>query len=215
MKQLISLIILLFSLNLAAQPDLTKLDGKISSNERQRFELQGANGNSSISTSIDDDFLRINVSSDSLYVASLCLCTSDNEIIVLHASAALGRVNYERTTGQIWKSDDKFDWRIREPEMTPEIIQKRLEHLNNYGWVANTLGMGTGQDAEFIIRKDLFESNTIYLAAGLMSRADPENIIPLPAKTAGDCADFALVAGPPKPEYSFDPKKWFKIDLKD
>ncbi|MEP5612176.1 MAG: hypothetical protein ABJP45_07995 [Cyclobacteriaceae bacterium] len=203
----------LLAITCTAQIDLSHLDGRVTESEKRLFQLLGKNGNSQLSIAQEDGYLKINVTSDTMYVASLCLCINKKKTIVLHASAALGNVNYESGSKGQWNSSDTFDWQLRENDMSFETIELRKAHLETYGWVANTLGMGSQREAEFVISRSLLEGNNISLAAGLMPKADPENIIGIPAETSGDCAAFSLVAGPPEPAYQFDPERWLKIKL--
>ncbi|MEP1095109.1 MAG: hypothetical protein ABJG78_08365 [Cyclobacteriaceae bacterium] len=213
MKPTFLAILCLLATASAAQIDLSQLDGKITESEKKLFQLLGENGNSQLSISQENDHLKINVISDTMYVASLCLCIDKKKTIVLHASAALGKVNYKSGGKGQWNSSDKFDWQMRESDMSAETIKLRETHLKEFGWVANTLGMGSRREAEFIISRSLLEGKDISLAAGLMPKSDPENIIGIPAGTSGDCAAFTLVAGPPEPTYQFDPERWLKIRL--
>ena len=201
------------SLSSFAQIDFSQLDGTISESEKVQFRKLGENGSSEILAYVDDDYIKVNVKSDTLYVASLCLCSDEAKTMVLHASAALGQVNYSATERGDWESDGQFDWQVRETDMSEETIQKRKNYLDTYGWVANTLSMGRRGEVEFIIKKSLFPGNEVFLAAGLMPKATPEEIIPLPAVTSGDCAAFSLVAGDPERSYRFEPQTWFKIGL--
>lgn len=213
MKWIIFSIFYTYSLVSFSQIDWEQLDGIISNDEKIAFQKLGENGSSEISIAKTVDYLKVNVSSDTMYVASLCLCTNTNKTMVLHASAALGNVNYDMDSNGSWNTTDSFDWQMRESDMSEKTKQMRAEHLKKYGWVANTLGMGSRKQVEFIISKAFVNSSSISLAAGLMPKADPENIIGLPANSAGDCADFKLVAGPPNPTYQFKPKGWYKIGL--
>ncbi len=212
MKFLTSTILLFLTITSIAQIDLTQLDGSISEDENTQFGKLGENGSSVLSAVVDGDYIKINVKSDTMYVASLCLCSDNSKMMILHASAALGQVIYSAKDGS-WRSDEQFDWKVRETDMTEKTIKKRREYLEKYGWVANTLSMGQIGEVEFIIKKSLFAEKEVFLAAGLMSQANPEEIIPLPTKTSGDCAAYSLVVGDPESSYQFEPKTWFRIGL--
>lgn len=213
MKSTILALFYLVAITSHAQIDLSQLDGQITENEKKLFQVLGENGNSQIAIAQDGDYLRINVTSDTMYVASLCLCAENKKTMVLHASAALGNVNYKAGNKGKWNSSDKFDWQMRENDMSTETLKLRGAHLEKYGWVANTTGMGSRREVEFIISKTLLDGQKISLAAGLMPKADPENIIGIPTETSGDCAAFTLVAGPPAPQYQFEPERWLQIRL--
>ncbi len=211
----VSLAILLLSVSLisVAQIDLTQLDGTISEDEKAQFQLLGENGVSEISAYVDADYIKINVKSDTMYVASLCFCDGNEKTIVMHASSALGQLNYLSAGDGTWNSSEQFDWKVREKDMSKKTIEKRREYLDNYGWVANTVSMGRKGHVEFIVKKELFTTNQVFLAAGLMLKANPEEIIPLPTRTSGDCAALSLVAGNAEKNYRFEPETWFKINF--
>ncbi len=212
MKFLTALLLLSISISSTAQIDLTQLDGIISEEENARFQKLGENRTSEISAIVDGDYIKINVKSDTMYVASLCLCSDEKKTIVLHASSALGQINYAYDS-ESWTTEEQFTWKVRERDMSASTLAKRRNYLDEFGWVANTTPMGSNKEVEFIIRKDLFTGNRVLLAAGLMLKSDPENIVPLPAKTSGDCAALSLVAGNRENSYQFEPKNWFRIDL--
>ncbi len=212
MKFLASIFLVTLSLASAGQIDFTKLDGIISESENSQLSKLGENGSSKISAAVVGDYIKVNILSDAMYVASLCFCSDDSKTLVVHASAALGQVSYS-ARGDSWRSDETFDWKVRETDMSKKTIEKRRDYLDTYGWVANTLSMGRRGEVEFVIKKSLFSGNEVFLAAGLMPESNPEEIVPLPTETSGDCAAYSLVAGDPQKSYRFEPKTWFKISL--
>lgn len=197
------------SLTLVAQ--LEKLDGSVSEEEQEKLQLIGKNeSNQMLIDQSSAEYVKITIKSVKLYVASLCACTAKGEVIVMHASAALGDQLYTRDDAG-WSTKDTFNWEVRETTMTDEIIEKRRKFLETHGWVANTVAMGNDGESEFIISRKLLGDKDVYLAIGLMTQSDPENILGIPATGAGDCAAFTLVSGNTAPTYSFDPSKWIKI----
>lgn len=213
MKNLIAVLFFTSTLPSIAQIDLTQLDGTISEEEKAQFQLLGKNEVSEISMSADGDYLKINIKTDTIFVASLCLCDGNGKTIVMHASSALGQSSYYSKEDDTWNSTESFVWKVRETDMKTETIAKRIDYLEQNGWVANTVMMGQRGEVEFIIKKDLFDGKKVFLGAGLMLKANPQDIIPLPEKTSGDCAAFSLVAGPALKSYQFRPDEWYKIKL--
>ena len=136
-----------------AQIDFTQLDGQVSKEETAQFEKLGQNENSQLSVTSTDQYLKINVTSDTLYVASLCLCLDEKKTRVFHASAALGNVNYTLDSNEKWITNDKFDWKMRERSLDAATNELRKAHLKTYGWVSNTTGMGSRKAVEFIFKK--------------------------------------------------------------
>lgn len=208
MKALLSLFVFTFSIHVNGQ--FNQLDGLVTESEWDKATII-EDDISKIRVIDMGDYLWIRLKSEELYVASLCLCGNENEVIVLHASAALGAVTYQKQNTD-WSTEDSFIWKVRETDMNESTIRKRKEHYEAYGWVANTVSMGEKGETEFIINKQLYGNGELYLAAGLMPASDPENIIPLPTETSGDCADPKLVGGPPNSKYQFNPKDWYKVN---
>ncbi len=207
-----SLILVLFIASSSLQAQFEQLDGSISTEESQQLTTIGKNGsNLMLIDQSSENYLRVTIKSGALYVASLCACTSKNEVLVLHASAALGDQTYTQESGS-WTTGDVFNWEVREGEMTPAAIKKRQDYFEQKGWVANTMHMGNNGETEFFISRKLLGEGDVYLALGLMTEADPENIIGIPKNGAGDCADLKLVSGDPAANYSFDPSRWIKIN---
>lgn len=208
MKALLSLIVFAFSIHVNGQ--FNQLDGLVTESDWDKATII-EDDISKIRVIDMGDYLWIRLKSEELYVASLCLCGNVKEVIVLHASAALGAVTYHKQEAN-WNTEDSFVWKVRETGMDEATIRKRKEHYEKYGWVANTVSMGNKGETEFIINKSLYGNGELYLAAGLMSASDPENIIPLPAESSGDCADPKLVGGPPNRTYQFNPESWYKAN---
>lgn len=129
---------------------------------------------------------------------------------MLHASAALGSINYKKE-GNKWTTNQKFDWQMREKFMDAPTIAKRRKYLENNGWIANTMGMGKVGETEFIINRNTFKGE-LKVAMGLMTTEDPNNIVGIPSAGSGDCADQKLVSGDPKSSYLFSTKNWIHID---
>lgn len=208
-----SSIILVFILSIGSiHAQFDQLDGSISAKENQQLTTIGENGSNMMQIDqSSENFIRVTIKSGTLYVASLCACTSKNEVFVLHASAALGDQTYTQASNY-WITNDVFNWEVREGEMTAAAIKKRQDYFEKKGWVANTVHMGNDGETEFFISREILGEGDVYLALGLMTEANPEVIIDIPENGAGDCADLKLVSGDPKSRYSFDPSTWIKIN---
>ncbi|WP_370089354.1 hypothetical protein [Ekhidna sp.] len=210
MKSILISLLVLTGIGCNAQINLSQLDGFITSKELTKLEILGENGiNQLLIDDTDKNYLRLSVKSEELYVASLCICNEKNEVSVLHASAALGQILYKKSESS-WTTNQKFDWQMREEGMEAGILEKRKRYLDNFGWVANTMGMGQAGETEFIIDRNKFKGE-LKLAIGLMTARDPNDIIGIPISDGGDCADHMLVSGDPKSSYYFDPSSWIVI----
>jgi len=151
--------------------------------------------------------LRITVASEPVGVASLCLATTER-VRVLHASAALGMLDYHREE-QTWTTEESFVWALRDTAMTAAALESRRAHLEAHGWVATTNEMGRAGETEFLIRWDLLPEGDLYLGLGIMPKERPTEIIGMPSERVGDCARGDLVRGPaPLSGLRFDPESW-------
>ncbi len=195
----------------AAQHPIENLDGNIYLEELANYQEVVKTDKYSVYKKIDSDYIYLSIKSEEIYVASLCVEDKD-QISILHASAALGKIDYQKS-GSDWATTEDFSWGMREGEMDEETIQKRIHYLEEFGWVANTMGMGEVGNTEFILKRSFFNESSISLASGLMPASNPEVIIPVPSEAAGNCAEHSLVAGSPDEQYSFNPESWIKISL--
>ena len=90
----------------------------------------------------DGDHLYLGVTSERQGFASLCVALN-NEVHVLHASAALGAVTY-RPSGDVWQSPDTaFRYGMRNTALDETARAQRAAYLSENGWVASTVRMGT------------------------------------------------------------------------
>lgn len=94
---------LLLPFLLNSQSALEMPDGIISELDLVNFKLLGNNGDDKLFIQNADDYIKLSIQSEELYVASLCLCSQD-QIIVLHASAALGKVIYKKEADGVWRT---------------------------------------------------------------------------------------------------------------
>jgi hypothetical protein len=206
--------LLVFSLLLSVDPDAVEagapsaaavvvgLDGKLAEDEVAPVLARSAE--IKLSARREGPYLRVNVVSEPIFVASLCIAT-ENRVLVLHASAALGAVTYT-FDGEVWSTTEKFDWAVRDTTQSKEARAERAQHLASHGWVATTARTGEPGVTEFLIHDDLVPQGA-RLALGLMPGAHPEAILGLPREPAG-CANAELVGGPAPPVLRFVPENW-------
>ena len=184
------------------------LDGTLTVSERQAaIDSLGESG-SAIFLRRDGDFLLVALESDSVGVASLCI-GNENEVSVLHASAALGRLKFYPRDGGLWHTEERFVWSLRDTTMSSSALAERLAYLDKHGWVATTSAMGDPKHTEFLIRQSALPAGTWFLSFGIMPSERPEEIIGLPSSHAGDCASEDLVRGiVPTEGLRFVPSAW-------
>ncbi|MGH7463113.1 MAG: hypothetical protein ACREMA_19060, partial [Longimicrobiales bacterium] len=149
--------------------------------------------------------LEVAIRTSPLMVASLCLATND-QVRVLHASAALGSVTYSKI-GEAYETNQSFEWRMRETALDSVTRSQRSEHFERERWVANTLRMGTPGQVEFRIQLDSDQTET-RIALGLMKLESLGRVTAWPERAAGACADAQLVSGSAPRIVAFRPNEW-------
>lgn len=131
----------------------------------------------------------------------------EDEIRVLHASAALGDAVYRRSSDDRWAPVSEFTWEMRETAITSEANAAREAYMARHGWVATTSGMGDPVEHEFAIDLD-----AIPVAARIvvLHATDPSDTIVWPS-TEDAVRDPGLVRGSTPSELVFDPSSWANI----
>jgi hypothetical protein len=159
----------------------------------------------------DGAALYIAVESPSDGFTSLCLGTTDR-VQVLHASAALGAVDYRRTGGTWTPDQTSFVYGMRDPSMTEVAIAQRQAYFAQHGWVASTARMGGGRVQEFKI--DMTRIATRLAVAYYVTTGTGSVLTWPPSMPATDgCAALALVRGTVTTGLMFDPSRWAPIAL--
>jgi hypothetical protein len=83
----------------------------------------------------------------------------DNNIKIMHASAALGEANYIKKDSQWKKDSDNWVWRHRDTNYWKELHDSPLQNQKSFykvfGWFANTVSKGSYREWEFIVSKTL------------------------------------------------------------
>ena len=203
----------------AAQTQLTVprstpavIDGRAEVAEWSGALREGASANGlQVRLKHDGAALYIAVESPADGFTSLCLATTDR-VQVLHASDALGAVDYRRTGGP-WAPDQPlFVYGMRDPSMTEAAIAQRQAYFTQNGWVASTARMGGNRVQEFKIDMTRIATRlavAYYVTAGSGSVLTwPDS---LPANDG--CAALALVRGNVTTGLTFDPSRWAPISL--
>jgi hypothetical protein len=188
------------------------IDGKVDVAEWSAARLEGSSpGDLQIRLQHDGTALYIAVESPSDGFTSLCLGTTDR-VQVLHASAALGAVDYRRTGGTWTPDQTTFVFGMRDPSMTEVAIAQRQAYYDQNGWVASTARMGGGRVQEFKIDMTRIATRlavTYYVTAGTGSVLTWPPSMP---QTDG-CAALPLVRGTVTTGLTFDSSRWAPIAL--
>jgi hypothetical protein len=143
--------------------------------------------------------------------SSVCLGAAGN-VRVLHASAALGAVEY-RPSGTSWStSATGFVYGMRDTSLTDAAAAARRAYLKEHGWVASTARMGGGRTQEFQIDLTRMPKDA-RLAVAYYGMQGQGSVLSWPdaMHTSDGCAAIELVRGFTPPTLTFDPGRWMAI----
>lgn len=162
----------------------------------------------------DADHVYLGVTSERQGFVSLCLATN-NDVHVLHASAALGAVTY-RSSGDVWQSGDTaFRYGMRNTALDDAARSQRATYLAEHGWVASTVRMGTdqrSQEMQISLRKYPLPFS-IALARWLITTNSSE-VWPATITDHEGCFTQRLVQGWVPQGILFKPAFWLTIENK-
>lgn len=188
------------------------IDGNAGVAEWAAARLEGTSPSSlRVRLQHDGSALYIAIESPADGFTSLCLGTSDR-VQILHASAALGAVDYRRTGGP-WAPDQVlFTYGMRDPSMTEAALNQRQAYFTQNGWVASTARMGGNRVQEFKIDMTRIATRlavAYYVTAGTGSVLTWPDSMP----ASDGCAALPLVRGTVTGGLTFDPSRWAPIAL--
>lgn len=134
---------------------------------------------------------------------------SDTNVSVIHASAALGRIIYERDAKELWQPKNHFAWEVRDRVITSETRVAMDGYLKKNGWVASNNNMGNASEVEYKLVAP--SGRKLRIAAVFMSDgANPQHF---PASLADDTLIQRLLAGNTLPDLKFNPARWVSLDI--
>lgn len=145
-------------------------------------------------------------------ITTLALARDEKHVTVLHASQALGAVDYALEAGA-WKRGEDFAWRCKDAADTEANRTERREHLAQRGWYATTMKLGLGQ-TEFALAKPFVApaadgTTTMRLALSLLGGS----ALRVPEKLADGVKHTALQMGMAPAELVFAPESWVQLQL--
>jgi hypothetical protein len=129
------------------------------------------------------------------------------EVIIRHASAALGTARYQPGEDQWLKAQD-FQWRCRATDNSEASRAERRAFLDQEGWLAANSRMGTPNELEYQIE---IAGERLSLAVAFMRTSDPDRRIFLPLDLADDTTQ-PTPGGLPEMRM-FSPETWLPLDL--
>jgi hypothetical protein len=129
------------------------------------------------------------------------------EILIRHASAALGTAQYQPGEGE-WQKAQDFQWRCRATDDSETSRAERRAFLEQEGWLAANSRMGTPNELEYQIETG---GETLFVAVAFMRTSDPDRRIFLPLDLTDDTTQ-PTPDGLPETRM-FSPETWLPLDL--
>lgn len=136
----------------------------------------------------------------------------EGQVIVLHASAALGKQIY-KLEGDAWKLQEKFNWELRDVAYDEKLKQKQTEYLNKNGWCANNSNAGDKKTLEFKIDLSKFGKDKARFA--VLHTSDAKSISYYPQELSDNTLLKELVSGGAVDNLDFRTNTWVKVNYVD
>lgn len=189
-------------------------DGKIEETEWKDASAFDLTGGGRIFFKYDGNYVYVAVQAVKAGWTHLYLSEEENkEISVLHASAALGKVVYQKDRENIWQPLNEFSWELRDRTFNDEVRQKMADYVAKNNWAANNNNMGNRVVIEFQIKLQNPSNKKFRLA--LVFANDLKNFQFFPKTLADDCLKPELVAGNRVQNVKFDRRQWAEIVLEE
>jgi len=132
-----------------------------------------------------------------------------DDVLALHASAALGTATYARLDG-VWRLQQGFVWQCRRTGFSSEAVAARDRFLEQEGWVGTIVRLVARTEFEYKIRLDGTPLHMLFL---FMETTAPPSVLswPAPAEDVGDY--LPLITGPVPDEIDIDYSQWATLVL--
>ncbi len=151
-------------------------------------------------------YLAIRSATEEMIAANI-YTAEDGQIIIRHASAALGTGIYQQN-GSTWLKTQDFHWQCRATNNSATAQAEREHFLQGEGWLAANSRMGTPNELEYQIK---ITSETLSLAISFMRSSTPDERITFPVELADDTIQ-PTPGGLPETR-NFSPETWLLINL--
>ena len=126
------------------------IDGRLSPSEWADAAAYDLKGGGRLMLKFDGSYFYAAVHGKAAGWSQLYLAEEDGrEIVVRHASAALGSSVYKIERTGIWQPQSEFTWQLRDKDLSAATLAKMDEHLKTAGWVANNNNMNERDQFEF------------------------------------------------------------------
>lgn len=194
-------------IKLAHGPTIT-IDGKIDDAEWKGASAFPAKNGGTVFFAYDGNYLFVGVRGPEQGWSHLYVSEGD-EVLVYHASAALGMTSYRPDKAAKWQSSNPFLWELRERVINPELQKKMNDYLAKNFWVANNNNTGNRNEIEFKIkpRGDKPVRVGVVFAVGETGRYF------FPETLRDDTLKEELVRGNTPPDLKFEPGGWAAVIL--
>jgi hypothetical protein len=184
------------------------IDGILSPGEWDAAYVDTFGDGSELLLMRDAEYLYLAIRGNSEGMIAANVYTEENaEIIIRHASAALGTAVY-RSRKNDWLKTQDFEWECRATDDGEVSQRERSDFLKEEGWLAANSRMGTPNELEYQL-KVTGEKTT--LAVAFMWSSAPEQRVFLPLDLADDTTR-ATPGGLPETR-GFSPETWMVLDL--
>ena len=181
-----------------------KLDGNVDANEWKDAKTGELKGGGKIYFHRNGTVLYVALKGISKGWSHVYLAHNDT-VSVMHASAALGAVQYVPQNSK-WVTTQQFTWQLRDRVYNSATEEKLNEYYSQYGWAANNLNIGDGMSVEFKIDLSRFAGQKIAFAA--LFAADAANPHYFPQQLNDQTLFKDLVYGNPPAQLEFNIVNW-------
>ncbi len=156
----------------------------------------------------DGSHLYVGIRAASDVLGSLCVLR-DNQVAVLHASAALGTAVYEQVNSA-WGRVRDFSWSARDTSENARAQEARREFLEREGWLASITWRGNPEEMEYQI---VIPGEGLHLAVAYLQGPDFDAVFGWPDGLDDACHDVRLAQGYTEESLQFAPDTWAVITL--
>lgn len=188
------------------------IDGRLDDAEWAASFREQTRGGLQVRLQQDATSLFIGVTSPGSGFVSVCLASGER-VRILHASAALGSVNYKRGDAGDWEAAEiNFAYGMRNTALDATAVSERRAYLAKHGWVASTARMGGGHVQEVqVALRGVTPGTRLALAYYLTSGAGSVLYWPEAMAPTDGCTDLQLVRGTVPTRLRFDPGRWYAL----
>jgi len=179
------------------------IDGTISPGEWDLAVIEAFADHSELLMMYSEDYLYVGIRANTadMIVSNIYLAYND-EISILHASAALGTAIYQKQIDH-WQQFQSFSWCCRSTNLS-ETTQAELHTLlDEDHWLATNSKIGAPNEIEYQIA---IEHETLQIAVNYIKVSEPNTKIPWPSKLKDDCV--RPTPGGLPDQMHFSPDQW-------